>query len=136
MNPLNPTLVTYAWVMAAGALGTASRMALSNFFSDRYGPSFPVGTVVVNVTGCFVIGFLAALCSPNGPFLVSPLVRTALLIGFLGGYTTFSSFSLQTITLLQDGEWLYAGLNVGLSVALCLLGTWLGIQGAALLGVK
>lgn len=129
-------LGTYLWVMLAGACGTASRMALSNFFSDRYGPSFPVGTVVVNVTGCFLIGLLAALFGPDGRFLVSPLVRTTLLIGFLGGYTTFSSFSYQTITLLQDGEWLYAGLNVALSVALCLLGTWLGMQAAALLGAK
>ncbi len=127
---------TYFWVMLAGALGTASRMALSNFFSDRYGPAFPVGTVVVNITGCFVIGLVAGLTGPNGPLLVSPLVRTTLMIGFLGGYTTFSSFSLQTVTLLQDGEWLYAGLNVGLSVALCIAGAWLGIVAAGLFGAR
>ena len=115
---MNPTTVTYFWVMAAGALGTASRMALSNFFSERYGPGFPVGTVVVNVTGCIVIGFLSALFSPNGPFLVSPLVRTALLIGFLGGYTTFSSFSLELARMVETKAWGQAmGYSLGSVIA-------------------
>jgi len=118
---------TYLWVMAGGALGTAARMGLSNFVAERYGPAFPTGTLIVNVSGCFIIGFFAALTGPDSAYLAPPLVRQTVMIGFLGGYTTFSSFSLQTLTLLNDGEWLYAGWNVLLSVAGCLVAAWLGL---------
>jgi CrcB protein len=66
------------------------------------------------------------LALPEGRFMVNPQVRTFLMIGICGGYTTFSSFSLQTLTLAQDGEWLWAGLNILGSVALCLVAVWLG----------
>ena len=125
---------TYAWVMGAGALGTAARMGLSNFIADRYGPAFPTGTLVVNVTGCFIIGFFYAMTGPNSSFIAPPLVRQTVMIGFLGGYTTFSSFSLQTLNLLNDGEWLYGGLNVLLSVAGCLVAAWAGLALGGQLG--
>ena len=95
------------------------------WFAVRYGETFPVGTIVVNVTGCFVIGLFASLTGPSGNYLVSPVARQFVMIGILGGYTTFSSFSLQTLTLFNGGEWLRAGWNVVLSVVLCLVAVWL-----------
>jgi CrcB protein len=119
-------LKTYLAVMLGGAVGTALRFVLSNWFAGRYGETFPVGTIVVNVTGCFVIGLFAALTGPDGVFLASPLTRQVVMIGVLGGYTTFSSFSLQTLNLLSGGEWLRASWNVMLSVMGCLIAVWLG----------
>jgi len=88
--------------------------------------SFPVGTLLVNVTGSFVIGFVATLTDPGGRLLMSVTARQFVMLGVLGGYTTFSSFSLQTLNLARDGEWLYASANVVLSVVLCLLAVWFG----------
>src|SRR5436190_1895161 len=90
------TVKTYCAVMAGGAIGTAMRMAISNWVGHRLGETFPLGTIVVNVTGCFIIGFFATVTGPDGMLLASPLTRQAVMIGMLGGYTTFSSFSLQT----------------------------------------
>lgn len=117
---------TYLAVMLGGAVGTALRLGLSNWFASHYGETFPWGTLVVNITGCFFIGLFAALTGPDGIFLASPLTRQAVLIGVLGGYTTFSSFSLQTLNLLEGGEWLRAGWNILLSVIFCLVAVWLG----------
>jgi CrcB protein len=83
-------------------------------------------TVVVNVTGCLVIGLFAALTDPDGRWLVSPTLRQFFMIGICGGYTTFSSFSLQTLSLAQEGEWVRAVANSFASLALCLLAVWLG----------
>jgi CrcB protein len=127
-------LSLYLAVMAGGAVGTALRMAISLWVADRYAPAFPLGTLVVNVVGCFVIGLFGGLTmGPNAVLLVSPILRQTVMIGVLGGFTTFSSFSLQTLALANDGEWLYAGLNVAVSVVLCLVGVWLGslVAGAA-----
>ena len=85
-----------------------------------------MGTLVINVTGSFVIGLFAELTAPEGRALVSPAFRTFFMVGVCGGFTTFSSFSLQTLNLVQDKEWLYASLNILLSVALCLIAVWLG----------
>jgi CrcB protein len=101
-------------------------MGLSFFLGEKYGETFPVGTLVVNVLGCFIIGLFAAMTRADGGLLVHPLVRQAVMIGFLGGFTTFSSFALQTVALAGDGEWAYATLNVLLSVVLCLLAVWIG----------
>lgn len=90
------------------------------------GETFPLGTLFVNITGSFVIGFFAAMTDPAGPFLVSPRVRQFVTIGVLGGYTTFSSFSLQTLDLARDGDWFRAGLNCVLSLVCCLVAVWLG----------
>jgi CrcB protein len=95
------------------------------------GETFPWGTLIVNVAGSFVIGLFFTLTGSDGRLLVSPTARQFVMVGLLGGYTTFSSFSLQTLTLLQDGEFLYAGANIAASVALCMLAVWLGHIAAA-----
>jgi CrcB protein len=112
--------------MFVGAFGCAARMWLSNFLAEKYGPAFPIGTLVVNVLGCFIIGIFAAMTRPDGGLLIHPVIRQAVMIGFLGGFTTFSSFGLQTLALLSDGEWGYAILNIVLSVVLCLAAVWIG----------
>ena len=121
-------MLVYLWIAVGGALGSVARYALNGVVSARLGETFPAGTLVVNVAGSFVIGVLGALTAAEGR--LSPearvLVVQFLMIGICGGFTTFSSFSLQTLNLLREREWLYAGGNVLLSVALCLLATALG----------
>jgi CrcB protein len=130
-------MLSYLWVALGGAIGSVGRFWLSGLVAARYGESFPTGTLVVNVSGSLVIGFLAALSAPEGRLLPSPGLREFLMLGICGGYTTFSSFSLQTLNLVRDREWLYAGGNVLLSVALCLIAVWLGYAlGAALSSTK
>jgi len=119
-------MLMYLWVAIGGALGSAGRYWLSGLVADRFGSTFPWGTIIVNITGCFVIGFFNTLTGTEGRWLVSPAARTFFMIGICGGYTTFSSFSLQTLNFVNDGEWLYAGANILYSVALCLAGVWLG----------
>jgi len=130
-------MLTYLWVALGGAFGSVGRFWLSGLVAARYGESFPMGTLVVNVSGSLVIGFLAALAAPEGRLLPPPGFRQFFMIGICGGYTTFSSFSLETMTLLRDREWLYAGGNVLLSVGLCMIAVWLGyLLGAAVNSVK
>ncbi len=124
-------MITYFWVALGGALGSMARFACSNLAAGWLGPSFPWGTLAINVLGSFVIGFFATATGPDGRFLVSGDTRQFVMVGICGGYTTFSSFSLQTLTLVQDGEIVRAGLNVGGSVVLCLLAVWLGYVAAA-----
>jgi CrcB protein len=119
-------MFTYAMVAAGGALGSVARFWFSGLLAQRYGETFPIGTLIVNVTGSFIIGFFAALTGPDGRWLVSPTARTFFMAGICGGYTTFSSFSLQTLNLAREGEWFYAGLNAALSFVLCMLAVWLG----------
>ena len=127
-------MLDYILVMAGGALGTGARFWLSGFVAERGGEFFPLGTLVVNVTGSFAIGFIAAFTDPEGAFLVSPRLRQFLIIGVCGGYTTFSSFGLQTLDLVRDGDWFKAGLNTMLSFVCCLVAVWLGrILGLAML---
>jgi CrcB protein len=125
-------MLIYFWLGLGGALGTMARYWLNGVVSN-YFVSFPMGTLVINVTGSFLITFFGALTDPEGRWLVSPTSRMFFMTGICGGYTTFSSFSLQTLNLARDGEWLYAGLNVLLSVALCLLAAWLGYVAAMFL---
>ena len=129
-------LMSYLVVMAGGALGSAARMWLSLFCAVRFGESFPLGTLAVNALGCFVIGAFSALTGPDSMIQASPLTRQFVMIGVLGGFTTFSSFGLQTINLMSDGEWLYAALNVVLSVVVCLTFVWLGILLVSLINQK
>lgn len=121
-------MLAYLWVAIGGALGSMSRYWLSGFVAARFGATFPWGTLIINVTGSFVIGIFAALAIPEGRMdSQSRLFATQfLMIGVCGGYTTFSSFSLQTLNLLREREWLYAGGNVILSVVLCMIAVWLG----------
>ena len=90
------------------------------------GETVPWGTLLVNITGSLIIGFFATLTGPDGRIFASSTERQFVMIGLCGGYTTFSSFSLQTLNLANDGEWLQAGGNIIGSVVLCLLAVWLG----------
>ncbi len=126
-------MLTYLWVMLGGALGTGARFWASGMVAERVGETFPFGTLFVNVTGSFLIGFFATLTDPGGPWLVAPRIRQFVMIGILGGYTTFSSFSLQTLELAREGDWLRAGLNSVLSLVCCLVAVWLGRTAALVL---
>jgi fluoride exporter len=117
---------TYVWVAVGGAIGTLGRYWLTGVVSRLIGETFPWGTFVINVTGSFIIGFFATLTGPDGRIFAPTDVRQFVMIGICGGYTTFSSFSLQTLNLMNDGEWLYAGANIVLSVVACLLAVWVG----------
>lgn len=119
-------MLNYLFVALGGAIGSVGRFWLSSIIANRFGGTFPWGTIIVNITGCLVIGFFNTLTGTEGRWLVSPAARTFFMIGICGGYTTFSSFSLQTLNLANDGEWLYAGANILFSVVLCLFGVWLG----------
>lgn len=125
-------MFTYFWLGLGGALGTMMRYWLNGVVSN-YFPAFPMGTLLINVSGSFLIAFFGTLTDTEGRWLVSPTARMFFMTGICGGYTTFSSFSLQTLNLARDGEWLYAGLNAVLSLALCLLAAWLGYVAAAFL---
>ena len=119
-------MLNYFLVGMGSAIGGIARFWASGVIADRIGASFPWGTLFVNVTGSFAIGLFATLTAPDGPWLVGPSGRNLFMAGFCGGYTTFSSFSLQTLTLVQEGEWLYAGGNAILNLVLCLVAVWLG----------
>ena len=119
-------MLNYILVGVGSAAGGVSRYWISGLIANRFGQSFPWGTLFVNVTGSFVIGFFATVTAPEGRWLVGPSGRNFFTTGFCGGYTTFSSFSLQTLNLAQDDEWLYAGGNAVLNLVLCLVAVWLG----------
>ena len=130
-------VITYLWIAIGSALGGVSRFACSRYIALWFGETFPWGTLIVNVSGCFVIGFFATLSGPDGRVLVPSDVRQFVMVGFCGGYTTFSSFSLQTLDLIRNRDFAEAGGNVLLSVALCLIAVILGSVAAAWLnGLK
>jgi CrcB protein len=122
--------MTWLWVMLGSALGGVARFWLSGLAAHGIGETFPIGTLIVNVTGSFVIGFFAVLTGPDGRAFVGTDARQFVMTGICGGYTTFSSFSLQTLNLARDSEWLLAGANVVLSFVLCLVAVWLGAVAA------
>jgi fluoride exporter len=124
---------SYLWVAIGSALGGVARFAVSGFLAESIGAVFPWGTLVVNVSGSFIIGFFATLTGPDGRYLVGTTARQFVMIGICGGYTTFSSFSLQTLNLARDGDWLRVTGNIVLSVTFCLLAVWLGHIAAAAL---
>ncbi len=121
----------YLLIMAGGALGSGARYFCSGVAASLLGPTFPWGTIIVNVAGSFLIGFFNTLTGPDGRFLTGAETRQFVMLGLFGGFTTFSSFSLQTLNLMQGGEWGPASANVGFSVALCLFAVWLGHAAAA-----
>ncbi len=112
-----------AWVALGGAVGSASRFAAARGVQQLFGGTFPYGTMFVNVLGCITIGFLAERFSVT---LIAPHYRLAVLVGLLGGFTTFSTFSQETLTLLQHKQNLQAAANVVGTVLACLAACWLG----------
>ena len=127
------SLIAYLWIAIGGALGSVARYAGASLVTQWFGEAFPWGTMMVNVTGSFVIGLFAALTGPDGRVLVSPVARQFVMVGVCGGYTTFSSFSLQTLNLVREGQIAYAGANIVLSVFSCLAAVWLGYAAAGAL---
>jgi fluoride exporter len=123
---IDTVAITYLWVALGAAIGGCARYALSGVVANWLGATFPWGTLIVNVTGCFVIGIFNTLTGPDGLWLAPPKVRLFVMVGMCGGYTTFSSFSLEWLNLMRGDEWLRAGLYILASVIFCLVGVWLG----------
>ena len=126
-------MLTYLWIAVGGALGSVARYACTDLGNRWFGDTFPWGTIAINVLGSFVIGFFGTLTGAGGRWLVAPDLRFFVMVGVCGGYTTFSSFSLQTLTLLREGDMVGACGNVVGSVVVCMLAVWLGFQLAAAL---
>jgi CrcB protein len=116
----------YLAIGVGSALGGMARFWCSGLAARVIGETFPWGTLIVNVLGSLIIGFFSTLTGPDGRMLVGSTARQFVMVGICGGYTTFSSFSLQTLNLINDGEWLQAGANVVASVVLCLVAVWTG----------
>jgi fluoride exporter len=119
-------LTTSLWIALGSALGGVLRYWCSGLIARWFGETFPWGTLIVNVAGSLLIGLIATLSAPDGRLLIGSVTRQFIMFGVLGGFTTFSSFSLQTLALAQNGEWLRAAMNVVGSVLLCLIGVWFG----------
>ena len=128
---MSGSMGTALFIAGFGALGCLARFYLSGMVYDLLGRAFPYGTFVVNIVGAFLIGLIMEFSLRST--LVTPNLRIGLTVGFLGGLTTFSTFSYETFRLLEDGEFLIATGNVLGSVLICLAFTWLGILAARLL---
>jgi CrcB protein len=123
---LADSIGAYIAVAVGSALGGMGRYWCSGIVARLMGETFPWGTLIINILGSLVIGLFGTLTGPDGRMFVGTTARQFVMIGICGGYTTFSSFSLQTLSLMNDGEWLRAGANIGLSVVLCLFAVWAG----------
>ncbi len=118
-------------VAVGGAIGACTRYLVSGWAAGRFGAEFPMGTLIVNVVGCFIIGVFLTLTTER--LSVSPYWRLVVAVGFLGGLTTFSSFGYETLRLMEEADVLPALLNVALNLGVGLGATWLGIVGARLI---
>lgn len=127
-------MAAYLLIALGSAIGGAARHWAAQFVGARMGETFPWGTLAVNASGALLIGLLGALSRPNALWHVSPDARLFLMVGVLGGFTTFSAFSLQTLILVREGEGLFAAAYVIGSVIVCLLAVWAGFAAAASLG--
>jgi CrcB protein len=116
--------MNYLIIGAGGFVGAITRYILAIWIGQRWGRSFPLGTFIINVSGSFLIGLLMTLMAER--FTENPQWRLLLVVGFLGAYTTFSTFEYETGALLKDSEWLFASLNVILSVFVGFLALRLG----------
>ncbi len=123
-------MLTYLYIALGGAFGSVARTWTANVFVRMYGPHFPWGTVFINIAGSFIIGFFGALTASDGRFAAHSDARAFVMIGICGGFTTFSSFSLQTLDLVRDGKPGAALANVGLSILLCLVAVAAGYASA------
>jgi fluoride exporter len=112
-------MLNYLIVALGGALGSVARFGISNLIAGRHGGTFPIATLIVNVTGSFAIGYLATSANTESS-------RAFWMVGICGGYTTFSAFSLQNLQLIQNGHYSSAILNIVLSLVLCMVAVWLG----------
>ena len=121
-------------IAVAGLVGTLLRYWLSGWVARHFGESFPTGTLVVNLLGCFIIGAFYFVLEER--VLLDPALRTAILIGFLGALTTFSSYGLQTFTLLRDGELFLATVYIGISNVAGILFVWCGYAASRILMEK
>ncbi len=117
----------YLYVAIGGALGSMARFWLNNVVAAAIGAEFPWGTLLINILGSLVIGFFGTLTGKLARFAVPPEVSIFVMVGLCGGFTTFSSFSLQTVQLARAGEWDRTIYYVFASIILCLLACWLGI---------
>ena len=117
--------MNYVLVFVGGGIGATARYGLQGVVYRVSGAEFPYGTLVVNVLGSFLIGVL--MTSFEERFMVNPSLRVLLTIGILGGFTTFSSFSFETMALLRDGSYGLGLMNVAFSVVICLGATWVGM---------
>jgi CrcB protein len=122
--------MAYLWVALGGALGSVARYACSGVAARWLGSGFPYGTLFVNVVGSYAIGVLGTLAIAGTRALTSTDMRAFLIVGILGGFTTFSSFSLETFTLARGGNLGGAAANILLSLVLCLTAVWLGYASA------
>ena len=116
----------YLWIALGSALGGAARYGVAGLFAAMLGPAFPWGTLAINVSGSWLIGFFNTLSGTDGRVLVPVRMRQFVMIGICGGYTTFSAFSLETLTMLQRGAAPSAAAYVLASVMLCLGAVWFG----------
>ena len=129
-------MLNWIGVAIGAATGGVLRYAVALWFGRHAGPGFPWGTLFINVTGSAFIGFFATLSGPEGRLLVAPQARLMVMTGVCGGYTTFSTFSLETLRLMEDRQWGAAAANATASVLLCLIGVWLGHTLAAILNQR
>jgi CrcB protein len=126
----------YLLIALGGAIGSLARYACAGLMARLLGETFPWGTLAVNLFGSIFIGFFATLTAPEGRLLVPGPTRLFVMVGLCGGFTTFSTFSLETLSLARDGQLLKAGLNVVSNLVLCLLGVWNGFLLASLLNER
>lgn len=119
------TAIQFGWVALGGALGACGRFWLSSWVNKSWTGEFPLGTLTVNVLGSFVFGLLSVVVFEA--LAERDTLRLALLVGFLGAFTTFSTFSFETVRLIEEGQFLLAASNVVGSCLLCVAGVWIGI---------
>ena len=119
-------MIKWLFIAVGGAIGSVLRYAVQGWFRDAFGARFPWGTFVVNISGCLVIGLLAGYFA--GPRLVREEYRIGLMIGVLGGYTTFSSFGLETFSLASDGQLRLALVNMVMSCVVGFVAVWIGYR--------
>ena len=118
-------MVNLSLVFVGGGIGAVARYWMQGFVYRFMSGIFPYGTIAVNVLGCFIIGLL--MTGMEERFMVNPSLRIFITVGILGGFTTFSSFSFETIALFQDGEVFFGMLNIVASVVICLSATYIGV---------
>ncbi len=119
-------MIIYLWIALGSALGGMARYACQVWAARVISDTFPWGTLLVNIAGCSFIGFFATFTGPDGRIVIGPPARQFVMVGICGGFTTFSSFSLETLNLARDGQWAKVASYVVGSLIFCLLGVWLG----------